>query len=210
MDLSKYAGNVLRQLRESEGMSQEDLARKMGVVKQSVSKYEHGERRFNQDLLFQLSDIFKVSIDEFFPKSDVGKMHTVDNASNNLIPIVGRIAAGEPTYAVEDIIGYMSLPPDQTMKDGLIYLEVTSDSMDRKFPVGSYVLIDTQTDIENGDIAAVKLNGDEATLKKVKFNGRDIMLIPDSHNDDYYPVSVNIEEAEVQMIGKAIGMYLSI
>jgi len=105
----------------------------------------------------------------------------------------------------------MSLPPDKKKKDGMIYLEVTSDSMDMKFPVGSYVLIDTQAQVENGDVAAVKLNGEEATLKKVKFieDNLSLLLIPQSHNEDYYPQKVNIEEAEVKVIGKAVGMYLS-
>lgn len=210
MDLAIYAGNKLRYLRESKRLRQEDLADRMGIKKQTISRYETGERKMNQDVLFELAEIFNVTIDEFFPPRDV----TVKRPTNHrvdLVPIVGRIAAGTPTYAEEDILGYMALPPEQKKKDGLMYLEVTSDSMDMKFPVGSYVLIDTQTQIENGDIAAVKLNGEEATLKKVKFldDSKSVMLIPQSHNEDYYPTKVNIEETRLHLIGKAVGMYLS-
>lgn len=68
MDLKKFIGERIKHFREKQGMSQELLAEKLNTTKQTVSRYERGDRQANQDILFQLSGIFNVSIDEFFPK----------------------------------------------------------------------------------------------------------------------------------------------
>lgn len=65
--LNKFTGNKIKILREKNNMSQTDLANKLGLTRQSVSRYENGERKTNQDLLFELADIFNISIDDLFP-----------------------------------------------------------------------------------------------------------------------------------------------
>lgn len=67
MDLSKYAGQKIKSLREERFMTQDDLAEKMGTTRQTISRYESGSRKTNQDVLFQLAEIFNVSINAFFP-----------------------------------------------------------------------------------------------------------------------------------------------
>lgn len=67
MDLSKYAGQKIKSLREERFMTQDDLAEKMGTTRQTISRYESGSRKTNQDVLFQLAEIFNVSINTFFP-----------------------------------------------------------------------------------------------------------------------------------------------
>lgn len=210
MDLEKYIGNKIRYYRESKNMNQEELAKKLNTTKQSISRYESGDRKTNQDILFKLADLFEVRLDDFFPNRDTD-VSTPEESTTQLVPIAGKIAAGSPNIILEDIEGYMTLPPDKKTAEGLMYLEVTSDSMSKKFPVGSYALIDTKQMVENGDIAAIKINGDEATLKKVKFDDdqRIVTLIPQSHNPSYDSVDIDLYEVEVQFIGKAIGMYSS-
>lgn len=70
MDLKKYIGSKIRELREKRNMSLEELADLLETTRQTVSRYERGDRQANQDILFQLSDIFNVSIDEFFPPKE--------------------------------------------------------------------------------------------------------------------------------------------
>lgn len=70
MDLKCFIGDKIRELRLRHGMNQEQLADKLDTTKQTISRYEKGDRQANQDILFKLSDVFNVSVDEFFPKSD--------------------------------------------------------------------------------------------------------------------------------------------
>ena len=67
MDLKEYIGNQIRIFRKSAGFTQDELAKKLNTTKQTISRYEKGERKANQDMLFKLCDIFDVSIDDFFP-----------------------------------------------------------------------------------------------------------------------------------------------
>ena len=67
MEISRYVGNKIKTLRESKDMTQDQLAEMLGTTRQSISRYEIGERKVNQDILFELAEIFKVSINEFFP-----------------------------------------------------------------------------------------------------------------------------------------------
>lgn len=71
-DLRKYAGNIIKKLREHKNMTQDELAENLNITRQAVSRYENGDRGVNQDLLFKLSSIFKVPIDEFFPPLNNG------------------------------------------------------------------------------------------------------------------------------------------
>lgn len=66
-DLRKYAGSIIKKLRERKNMSQDELAEQLNITRQAISRYENGDRGVNQDLLFQLASIFNVKIDEFFP-----------------------------------------------------------------------------------------------------------------------------------------------
>ena len=69
MDLSKYVGNKIKELRERNNYTQDYLAELLNTTRQSVSRYENGDRKANQDVLFDLAEIFNVSINTFFPDS---------------------------------------------------------------------------------------------------------------------------------------------
>lgn len=69
VDLSKYIGGKIKFYRELNNMTQDDLADSLGTTRQSVSRYENGDRKANQDILFDLADIFDISINNFFPQT---------------------------------------------------------------------------------------------------------------------------------------------
>lgn len=81
INLRSYAANRLKYLRESNNITQDELADKLSkkigkeVKRQTVSLYENGDRGMNQDVLFALSDIFDVSINVFFPNNEKKKNH---------------------------------------------------------------------------------------------------------------------------------------
>ena len=79
-ELSKYIGKQIKFYREKQGLSQIDLAEKLGIDRVSVTRYESGARRVNQDMLFKLSDILHISIDELFPE-------TVSESNVDILPI---------------------------------------------------------------------------------------------------------------------------
>ena len=116
--------------------------------------------------------------------------------------MLGAIACGEPILAEENIEGYIEEIADLLPTGELFYLKTRGDSMVPTIPENSYVLIKSQPMVEDGEIAAVLVNGDtEATLKRIKRQGNIVMLMPD--NNEYKPYIVT-EESPARIIGKAV------
>lgn len=76
MDLKKYIGTQIKTFRKSAGFTQYELAKRLNTTKQTISRYEKGDRKANQDMLFELCDILGVSIDDFFPSQNDSSSNT--------------------------------------------------------------------------------------------------------------------------------------
>ena len=207
MELNKFIGTKIKKFRESRNMTQDELAELLDTTRQSISRYENGERKANQDLLFELASIFKVSLDDFFPVRNLyDQTNIIKVTPENMvaIPVIGTIACGDPILADENIIGYRYHLRDKLPKGQTFYLTAKGDSMEPKIPDGSDVLIRLQNDVEDGEIAAVLVNGDtEATLKRVKKQGNIVMLV--AENTDYAPYIIT-EHNPARILGKAVGV----
>jgi repressor LexA len=120
------------------------------------------------------------------------------------IPILGRIAAGKPTLAVENVEGTLPLPVEWAKGGEVFLLKVRGDSMSPYILPDDYVLVRSQSLAENGDVV-VTLLGEEATVKRFFKKGRRIELKPDNEHWD----TIKIEEGsgEVQILGKVIGVF---
>lgn len=116
------------------------------------------------------------------------------------IPVLGRIACGSPITAEQNVERY-----EYTDDESIDYaLDAVGDSMkDAGINDGDIVYIHAQAEVENGEIGAVIIDG-EATLKKIYYNGEVITLVP--CNDKYSPISFRKGQADVQIVGKAIGL----
>lgn len=117
------------------------------------------------------------------------------------IPVIGRVAAGEPLLAVENIKGYFSLPAE-FMPNGETYiLEVHGDSMiNVGFFEGDYLIIEKQNTAKDGDIV-VALIDDSVTVKRFYKENGYIRLQPE--NDDMDPIIVD----DCTIVGKAYALY---
>ncbi|RHW49697.1 transcriptional regulator [Bombilactobacillus bombi] len=95
MELNRFVGNRIRQLREKHSMTQDQLANKLNTTRQTISRYETGDRKTNQDILFKLSKIFGVSVNSFFPDELIDKNKNADNSNGNKIDITDAIQEGK-------------------------------------------------------------------------------------------------------------------
>ncbi len=117
------------------------------------------------------------------------------------IPILGKIPAGTPIEAKENIIDYVTVPQYEVTNGSYFYLQVEGDSMINSGIKNGYrVLVKKQPDVENGEIAVVRVNHEDATLKRVKKVDGQIILYPD--NPNYDPIFIKEEGAEI--IGKVV------
>lgn len=206
IDVSYYVAQKIKYYRKLRRMTQKELGERVGVKHNTISSYENGINEPEQDLLFKIADVLDININELFPPTnyDVTNMKIAVQSDMVRIPVIGTIACGDPILADENIIGYRYYLRDRLPKGQTFYLTAKGDSMEPKIPNGSDVLIRLQEDVEDGEIAAVLVNGDtEATLKRVKKQGDIVMLV--AENSAYAPYIIT-ENNPARILGKAVGV----
>jgi len=121
------------------------------------------------------------------------------------VPVVGRVRAGLPLLAQENIEGTLVLDRSLARFKDSFFLRVLGDSMiDAHIKDGDFVLVNPQPNVLNGEIAVVLLNGEEATLKRFFKEGDTIRLIPD--NPSMKPIILKAADTEVKIVGKVVAL----
>ncbi len=199
------------------GLNQVEFAKLFNVTKQTVSNWESGKRKPDIEMLSNIAKYFNVTTD-YLLGNDISDNKTDDIKLSNLerldsnkmvkVPVLGVIKAGIPMFAEENIVDFEYIHQEElSVGEEYFYLEVKGDSMiNAQINEGNRVLIRKQDYLEcNGDIMAVRVNGDEATLKRIYKQENGIVL--QSENPKYapmfYPAS-DLENGYVGIIGKAI------
>jgi repressor LexA len=121
------------------------------------------------------------------------------------VPIIGRVQAGEPILAIENIEGYINLDRSIASSGDVFLLRVQGDSMiDAHIQDGDFALVKPQPTAENGEIV-VALIEDEATIKRI-FKKRDLIRLEPA-NPKMEPIVVKKGEKKVTIVGKVIGIF---
>jgi repressor LexA len=120
------------------------------------------------------------------------------------IPILGKVAAGKPTLAVENVEGTIPLPAEWVKGKEVFLLKVKGDSMSPYILPDDHVVVRSQPSAENGDVV-VALMGEEATVKRFFKKGKKIGLKPD--NERWETIQIEEGSGEAQILGKVIGVF---
>src|SRR5699024_909558 len=154
------------------------------------------------DNVLKLSKVLKVSAETLIEEMP-SNIYEV-NGKIVKIPVIGEIACGDPITANQNVIEYIDEPIEFLPQGNLFYLKAKGSSMYPTIPDGSLVLIREQPDVNNNEIGAVLLNDNtEASLKRVKKQGDNIILISD--NSEYMPIIVD-KENPAKIIGRAVSI----
>ena len=176
------------------------------IAKNDLSQYVNDKVEPNQERLYILAKALDVTepwlMGYDVPMKPAVAKNIIKVKKTKNIPIIGRIACGEPILADENITDTFPISVDLIPNGDLFFLQASGDSMEPDIKNNSLVLLRQQDDVENGEIGAVLLNGgEEATLKKVRKLGDTIVL--EALNNKYEPIIVN-EDNPARIIGKAI------
>lgn len=203
--------DMLTYLRKRKGLSQQELAKNLKISRSSIGMYETGKREPDLETLELFADFYNVDMNTLTGKQPIkeinGEMPSnvspIDMTHLKRIPILGRIAAGAPIYAEENIEGYTFTD----LNGGAEYfaLRVRGDSMNAaRINDGDLVIIRRQDIVENGEIAAVMINDQDATLKRFSREGDIVTLMPQSMNPEYKPFIYNLKDTPVKILGRVV------
>lgn len=198
--------NRLSQLRQEKGLNMREAARQLGMPYTTYVNYEKGTREPNSETLISLAKFYGTSIDYLLCKSDSPPGRDIPPGFEPMpkmkkVPLIGAIACGEPITAEQNIEKMVDVP-EYIRCD--FSLTCHGDSMvDAGIHDKDVVYIRIQPEVENGEIAAVRIDG-EATLKRVYYNPGTLTLMP--ANPAYAPmVYTGSQLEEVHIEGKAVG-----
>lgn len=209
----------IKKLRIQLGMSQAELAKKVGYEGRSaISKVEKGERDISQSMIMQYAQALNVSptyllYGDDYENQSVGVSAEIFDHISNLhpveaqrIPMLGRIACGKPIYAEEEHECYVAAG---TKMDADFCLTCQGDSMTGAgIHDGDIVFIRQQEAVDNGQVAAIII-GDEATLKRVYYFPETAKLVLQAENPKYEPLVYTGEELNgIKILGRAVA-YMS-
>lgn len=189
--------------------TQEELAQKLGLQKSAIAKYENGRvENIKRSVIARMAEILGCS-----PSYLMGWDNNVGPVTNGTkhkkwgatINVLGRVAAGTPIEAIENIIDTEEIDEEMASTGEFFGLQIHGDSMEPRMYEGDVVIVRQQDDAESGDVVIAMVNGDEATCKRLKKYNDGIMLI--SNNPKYEPMvfsNEEITEKPVNIIGKVV------
>ena len=206
MKKSTFAARLVEGL-DTAGMTAADLSRKTKIPEGTISCYKSGKYEAKQDKVYIIAKALNVDPswlmgydvpmqpDSFIPKGFEPVPELVP------VPVVGRIACGTPILAEQNIEGTICIPA-RWRADFILVCD--GDSMEPKIHKGDLVAIRRQPEVENGEIAAVRI-GEEATLKRVYRHDKFLELR--AENPEFQSLIYAGEDMEdVTIEGKAMGL----
>lgn len=198
-------GKRLKMLREEKGLTQKDLAEKLSLTPKAISFYELGSREPSGDALIHMAHILGTTTDYLLGNS------TTKEANQKVgrgvrIPVLGRVVAGIPIEAVEEILDYEEITPELAATGEFFALKIRGHSMEPRMMEGDVVIVRRQDDVDSGDVAIVLVNGDEATVKRVKKQEEGITLIATNTSvyEPHFYSNKEITELPVRILGRVV------
>jgi len=189
-------------------MNAAELARTSGVNEGAISQYRKGNYKANQYNLEKMAKALGVSIPWLMGANiDSPLPINKNNFTKGVkIPLLGRVVAGVPLEAIENIEGYEEITPALAAKGSYFALRVMGKSMEPFFLENDIVIVRKTKAIESGAIAIVLVNGSDATVKKVKIQDNGVTLIG-FNTSVYEPHFYNSEEVKtlpLEIIGQVV------
>lgn len=190
----------LKKLRIENKLTQTEIAKMIYISQPAYSKYEMGTASPNPETLSKLAEVLNVSVDYL-----VGNDVPPERPGYIRIPVLGRVAAGIPIDAIEEVIDWEDISAESAGDGEYFGLQIKGQSMEPKISDGDVVIVRRQPDVDNGDIAVVLVNGNDATVKKIKKSPQGVVLIPS--NPAYEPMFYSNDEIEslpVTILGRVV------
>ena len=193
---------IISRLRKNKNISMKQASLDLGIPYTTYVSYEKGDRQPNSEVLIALADYFGVTVDYLIGRNDTIFEYegVMPLPKFKQVPLLGRIACGEPILAEENLDGFVNCPEHVPADFSLV---CKGDSMiNARIFDGDIVFIRKQPDVVDGEIAAVLID-DSATLKKVKHLPNKLILSP--CNPMYDDLVLRGEELnDVTILGKAV------
>ena len=195
----------IEKMLNEQGVKRSKMLADLGIPSSTFSTWKKKDADPDIKTLIKLAEYFGVSMDYILTGDgeNIERIKLDDEPVQ--IRVLGKVAAGVPIEAVEDVIGEETISKKMAETGDYFGLRISGDSMEPLIHHGSIVIVRQQDDVENGDIAIVIVNGEDATCKKIEKFENGIMLVPvnKAYEEKFY-TNEEIEKLPVRIIGKVV------
>mgnify|MGYP002750313270 CR=1 FL=1 len=218
--MNNALGEYVNQYRTEHNLSLRDFAKLAEISHTHIDSIEKGVDyrtgkpvRITNETIQKLakalhadeSYLFELSIGRTPSSENTTKVNSTNSRHGVKIPVLGQVQAGIPIDAVQDILDYEEITEDMAAHGEYFALQVRGSSMEPRMREGDVVIVRQQPEVENGETAIILVNGNDATIKRVRKSSEGIMLVPT--NPVFEPIFYNneeIEELPVVILGKVV------
>lgn len=194
------AKNISRLMKEN-NIDRKKLSNDLKVKYTTLSDWINAKTYPRIDKIELLADYFNVTKADLVEDKEKQVLETLPVKK---IPVVSQISAGLPIYSEENLIDYIYFSKEKLNENKEEFgLKVSGDSMNKIFDEGDVVVIEKDSIVENGQLGVVMINGYNGTVKRIRYNGDQIILIPESNNPNHYPQVYGKNDA-VKIVGRVV------
>ncbi|WP_381543553.1 LexA family transcriptional regulator [Staphylococcus aureus] len=195
------AKNISRLMKEN-NVDRNKLSRDLKIRYTTLSDWINAKTYPRIDKIEMLAKYFGVEKSSLVESPN--KIVQLDTLPVKKIPVVSKISAGMPIYTEENLVDYIYFSTKNLNPDKEEFgLQVSGDSMNKLFDEGDVVVVEKDSIVENGQLGVVMINGYNGTVKRIRYNEDQIILIPESNNPNHYP-QVYGKDDEVKIVGRVV------
>ena len=197
------AKNISKYMRIN-NVDRTQLSKDLKVKYTTLSDWINAKTYPRIDKIELLANYFNVTKADLVEDDSNEKNQTLETLPVKKIPVVSQISAGLPIYSEENLVDYIYFSKEKLSDDKEEFgLKVSGDSMNKVFDEGDVVVIEKDSIVENGQLGVVMINGYNGTVKRIRYNDDQIILIPESNNPNHYPQVYNKND-EVKIVGRVV------
>ena len=190
---------------ETNNITRSELCAALNIKYSTMSEWINGKAYPRIDKIELMANYFGINKSDLIEDKSETTTEETFKRKGVKIPVLGEVAAGVPIEAIEDIIDYEEITEEMAQTGEFFGLKIKGDSMYPRICDGDVVIVRQQNSCDTGDVVVVLVNGEAATVKKIRKQKDGIMLIP--FNTSFEPMFFSNEEIQdlpVNVIGKVI------
>lgn len=218
--LNEIASKVIKEKRIEKGYSLEEVTNKLNniITRQSLYRYENNEARMKNNIFKKIcialnedpNDVWNEINDRFISELSFDNGTIIDLSTETVqIPVLGKIPAGMPMEAIEDTYTVDTIDiPKVWLRGGnkFFALKLDGDSMEPDYLDKDIVIFKETSDCESGQDCCIRINGYDATFKRIRKQSNGIMIIPLNENNSTgftstFYTEEDIEKMPIEVIG---------
>jgi SOS-response transcriptional repressor len=186
--MMKNIGAIIRDLREAKGMTQEELANKVGYTSRAaINKIESGANKLKQEKIQIFAEVLGCSVNELLGIEETTQQYI------RKIALYDSISCGTGGFVDDNIIDYVSLPAEMfsSKKDYFAQYAHGDSMINANINDGDLVIFEKTSTVTNGMIGCFCVDDNIATCKRLSMSDGQIILLPE--NPSYNPIIANVE-----------------